>query len=117
MNESGILERVRGGGVVGVLIVMVCSPGWYRGCIKCLCFLSDHSARQGREVGSGSIVPRFSLCTLEELIENMIRSMGWYDMVTYVDSRFLYMFIWERVATVAPKPVEYPVVEMGEGLC
>lgn len=33
------------------------SPEWSRGRVACLCFPSGHSVCQGREVGSGSVVP------------------------------------------------------------
>lgn len=34
--------------------------------------------------------------------------------MTYVDTNFLQMFIWEHLLAMARKPIEHPVIVMGK---
>lgn len=41
---------------------------------------------------------------LDEAVRNVARSMGRYDMVSYVNANFLQLFLWERFKCFAPEP-------------
>lgn len=44
---------------------------------------------------------------------NMARLLGCYDVVTYMDSVFQQMFLWERFGALTPMPVEYSTTVPG----
>lgn len=46
---------------------------------------------------------------LDEAARNTTRSMGRYDVVSYVDANFLQLFLWERFEGLAPKPRNFKV--------
>lgn len=47
---------------------------------------------------------------LDECAHNMARSVGRYDVVSYVEANFLQMFLWERFPHLAPRPLEFDPV-------
>lgn len=44
---------------------------------------------------------------LDEAARNVTRSMGRYDVVSYVDANFLQLFLWERFEGLVPKPRDF----------
>lgn len=47
------------------------------------------------------------ICTLGRGVANMTRALRHYDVVPYLDSTFLQMFLWECFEALTPAPVEY----------
>lgn len=50
----------------------------------------------------GSLYARFDECS-----RKITRPIGRYDVVSYVDSNFLQLFMWERFRVLLPKPREF----------
>lgn len=44
---------------------------------------------------------------LDEAARNVTRSLGRYDVVSYVDANFLQLFLWERFEGLALKPLTF----------
>lgn len=51
---------------------------------------------------------------LDECVKNIVKSVGWYNVVTHADTAFLHMFISEPLETVSLKHVQFDDVEMVE---
>lgn len=53
------------------------------------------------------LAPLFSGSFYARLNECLARSVGRYDVVTYVDANFLQLFLWERGGALSPILVEF----------
>lgn len=66
-------------------------------------------------IGKGCPSPSLSLGSLydrlEEYAHNIFPSFGRYNVVIYIDTEFLQMFLWERFVVLSPKPVEFDAIE------
>lgn len=40
---------------------------------------------------------------LDESYENVTPSVGCYDVVTFIDTSFLQIFLWERFSSIVPR--------------
>lgn len=73
------------------------------------CLSYNYPPRKRREIGSlGSLYARLHKC-----VDNVLRYVGKYDVVTHADTCFT-NFLWERFGAIAPKYFEYSVVAMVE---
>lgn len=72
---------------------------------------------QRKQVVLGALFLGSLFSRLDECAHNMVRSVGRYDVVSYVEANFLQMFLWERFCHLAPQPLEFepvpPVVVNG----
>lgn len=88
-------KHVRHRGILGLLVKR--KKGCVErkiGCLKHPSLSLGHSAHQGGEDGSLAPLQQGSFYErLEECMVNMVRSVGRYEVVSHVDSRFLQMFI------------------------
>lgn len=44
---------------------------------------------------------------LDECLKGVLRSVGRYDVVTYVEASFLQLFLWKRLGALSPVLVEF----------
>lgn len=49
---------------------------------------------------------------LDECVQSLSRSMGRYTVVSYANSAFLQMFLWEMFSNLAPQPIQFEAVTM-----
>lgn len=49
---------------------------------------------------------------LDEVVQNLVLSIGCYHVVTHADTSFLNMFIWEQFRSILQRPIEFKAVEM-----
>lgn len=55
---------------------------------------------------------------LDECCQNVVRSMGRYDAVSYIEANFLQLFLWERFEGLAPeaRPFKAPQPQVVDGV-
>lgn len=51
---------------------------------------------------------------LDKCTNNITCSVGCCDVVTYADTSFLQIFLWERFSKIAPRPIEFKEVTFKE---
>lgn len=69
---------------------------------------------QRRETRFSTPLPWSLYARLEEYVSNIARSMGMYNAMTYTETGFLQIFLWQGCGAVAPKPIEFSAIEMIE---
>lgn len=55
----------------------------------------------------GSLYDRLNQC-----VYNIFPSVGRYDVITYANTAFLQMFLWERFRALSPTPVEFKAFKL-----
>lgn len=51
---------------------------------------------------------------LDECVNNKVHYVGRFDVVTHADTSFPQMFLWEHFGSLAPKSIEFLVMETVE---
>lgn len=92
---------------ISLLDVPVRLLKWVGGWFEQLCFLIGDPPRKGKKVALPPIYLGSSYARLDECFANMMGSLGRHDVVSYVDSAFQQLFLWERFETLAPTHIEY----------
>lgn len=69
---------------------------------QCFRFSNDHPPHKRRETSSRAYLPWVIYARLDECVNNILRSIGRYDIVTHTDTCFLQIFLWERYGAIAP---------------
>lgn len=90
-------------GLLGLLAQLLCISGPTRGWRAQLGFFYDSDACPKKEIGLSVMVFRFIICSARRCSQNVIRSMGSYDAVSYIEANFLQLFLWERFEALAPE--------------
>lgn len=67
-------------------------------------FPMEVSHAQGKRLALASWYLGSLYAHLEECLRNITRSFGRYDVVSFVDTNFLQLFLWERFRVLFPKP-------------
>lgn len=83
-------------GLGSLLTLVVHSAKWAIRWPNELCFSIDDPPRKGGETGSDTEYLGSLYARLDECVANAARSLGRYDVVTYANSSFLQMFLWEH---------------------
>lgn len=71
---------------------------------------ASHLNHEGSAFHIGSIISWFVICTIGRVHGKHATSYGRYDVVTHIDSYSLEMFLWKMFPAIAPKPMEFSMV-------
>lgn len=69
---------------------------------------------KGERLALAPLYLRSLYASLDKCVNNVLHFVGRYDVVTNIDTGFLQTFLWETFRANAPKPVEFPTMEMIE---
>lgn len=95
------------------LAILVCLAKWTRGWDPPLCILSlFKKLAKGERLELAPIFLGSLFYRLDECVQNQLKSMGRYTVVSYANSAFLQLFLWERFKGLAPQPVQFEAVNV-----
>lgn len=49
---------------------------------------------------------------LDEYVHNIVCSVSRYNVITYVDTTFLQMLLWEKFGFLSPKSIEFETIKL-----
>lgn len=91
---------------------MVHTAQWSQGWYTPLRFPLAVKLAKGERLALAPILLGSLIYRLDECVHNLSKSMGRYTMVSYANSVFLQLFLWERFNSLAPQSVQFEAVTM-----